>query len=156
MPFFRRMFSYIWALLALPIILATFMGGDYWARQLVSLTGIKVSPWFTGGDIHQVIEHEQYRTMVHQAVFDGLIGQRSRGFVQIDWQPKRESLPEKLMERIDYNQDGAIDFQIQLDSIKNQARLVHKKPYVLGIESIYSLGTERALRVLLKNNNHSF
>ncbi len=152
MPYFRHMFRYIWALLTLPIILATFMGGDYWARQLVSLTGIKVSPRFTGGEIIQIIEHEQYQTLIHRAVFDGLIGQRSRGFVQIDWQPKRESLPEKLMEEIDYNQDGAIDVKIQLDSIKNQARLVHKKPYVLGIDSIYPLGPERALRVLLKND----
>ncbi len=46
------------------------------------------------------------------------------------------------MEGIDYNQDGAIDFKIQLDSIKNQARLVHKKPYVLGIDSIMGIVME--------------
>ena len=159
MAYFRQMLragaGYMWALLALPIILATFMGGDYWARQLISFTGIKVSPWLTGGDIIQTIEHGPYRTLIHRAVFDGLIGQRSRGFIQIDWQPETGFLPGRLNELIDYNRDGFIDFKIRLDTIKNQAWLVNKKPYVVGIESIYQLGHERVIRVLLINRrNH--
>ncbi len=155
MVYFRQKLAagtgYLWALLALPIILATFMGGSFLAHQLVLFTGIKVSPWFTGGDILQTIEHNTYRTLIHRAVFDGLIGERSRGFIQIDFQPEGGLLPEKLWEEIDYNQDGTIDFKIQLDSIKNQARLRNKQPYVVGIQSVDKVNDESVVRVLLIN-----
>lgn len=155
MGYFRRKLvagmGYLWALLALPIILATFMGGGFLAHQLVSFTGIKVSPWFTGGDILQTIEHNTYRTLIHRAVFDGLIGERNRGFIRIDFQPKGELLPEKLWEGIDYNQDGTVDFKIQLDLIRNQARLRNKQPYVVRIQSVDQVNDERVVRVLLIN-----
>jgi hypothetical protein len=155
----RSMIGYLWALLALPIIVATFMGNDYWAGNLVAVTGIKVSPWFTGGNVNRTVYHGQYQTIIHRAVFEGLIWQRSRGFVQIDWKPiKREklvsgTLPEEIHESIDYDQDGVVDFQIQLNTKTDHAALVAPKSYVLGIQSVYQLKNGRAVRVLLRNKN---
>lgn len=149
----RSMIGYLWALLALPIILATFIGGDFWAEKLVASTGLKVSPWFTGGEVRMTVNHEQYRTLIHQAVFDGLIRQRKQGFIQINWQPVTGTLPGEIDEIIDYDRDGVADFQIQLHTQKDQAELIAKKPYVLGIQPVYKLENERAVRVLLKNHN---
>jgi hypothetical protein len=151
MAYFRHMLVYLWALFAVPIILVTFMGGGYWASKLVSVTGIKVSPWLTGGDIFQIINHGQYRTFIHQPVFEGLIGPRKRGFIQIDWREEAGFLPGILNEMIDYNRDGLIDFKIQFDTKKNQARLINKKSNINEIEAIYQLDHGRAVRVSLKN-----
>ncbi|HBE78631.1 MAG TPA: hypothetical protein DDW65_12775 [Firmicutes bacterium] len=152
----RSMIGYLWALLALPIIVATFMGNDYWAGHLVAVTGIKVSPWFTGGNVNRIVHHGQYQTILHRAVFDGLIWQRSRGFVQINWKPVKlvsRTLPEEIHESIDYDHDGVVDFQIQLNTKTDHAELVAPKSYVLGIQSVYQLKNEKAVRVLLRNKN---
>ena len=147
----RSLIGYLWALLALPIILATFIGQDFWANQLVDATGIHVSPWLTGGEVTQTIDHQQYRTILHQPVFEGLVRPRSQGFVQINWQPVAPILPDIISETIDYNRDGIADFQIELNTQTNRADLSHKQPYVLGIERVYQLANERVVRILLKN-----
>jgi hypothetical protein len=92
-----------WAFLALPIIIATFVANDFWAKQLVANTGLKVSPWDTGGEVVQTINHGEYRTQIHQTVFEGVIWERRKGFVQINWQPVRRLLPEIIDEEIDYD-----------------------------------------------------
>ncbi|HBF39965.1 MAG TPA: hypothetical protein DDW50_22000 [Firmicutes bacterium] len=155
MAHWRQFIGYLWASFALFIILATFIGGGFWARKLVNLTGIKVSPWLNGGDIVQIIQNDRYRIFIHQVVFDGLIGQRKQGFVQIDWQPKTGLLPAQLNDSIDYDHDQVVDFTIRFNSKTNRAWLIDKKPYVIKIGSIYPLGHERAIRVLLINSMSS-
>ena len=44
----RKFLVYVWALMAVPILLATFIGNNVWARKLVNFTGLKVSPLYTG------------------------------------------------------------------------------------------------------------
>ncbi len=149
----RSMAGYLWALLALPVILSTFLGQGFWANQLVAVTGIHVSPWLAGGEVVQTIDHRQYRIILHRPVFDGLVGQRNQGFVQINWQPVAEFLPAIIKETVDYDRDGMADFKIEFDTKTNHIELSDKKPYVLGIEQVYKLENERAVRVLLKYQN---
>ena len=101
--------GYAIAILTIPISLATLFGMSFFSHQLVDITGIKVSPWFTGGEIVQVIDHGTYRTLMHRPVFDGLISERTIGFIQIDWEPGN-NLPLIIRDEIDYNSDGIADF----------------------------------------------
>jgi hypothetical protein len=149
----RAVLGYSWALLALPIILATFIGNGFWAEKLVAATGLKVSPWFTGGEVVQTIDHLEYQTIIHRPVFDGLIWQRGQGFVQIDWQPQAGVLPGGVDETIDYDRDGTEDFRIQLNTETNRAKLIASKSYIIGIEHIYSVENERIIRIGIKNKH---
>lgn len=143
--------AYIWALLALPIVLAAFIGNRFLAEKLVTITGLQKSPWDTGGEIVQTINHGAYQTMIHRPVFDGLISERKKGFVQVDWRANDGTLLEIINEEVDYDRDGIIDFQIQLDTGNNKAEINPLSPYVVGLWRVYRLENERAVRVLLKN-----
>ena len=143
--------AYIWALLALPIVLAAFIGNSFWAEKLITLTGLRISPWNTGGEIVQTINHGTYQTMIHRPVFDGLISERKKGFVQVDWRADEGTLLEIISEEVDYDRDGITDFQIQLDTGNNQAEIKPLSPYVIGLWGVYSLENEWAVRVSLKN-----
>jgi len=149
----RVFFGYAWAIMAFPIILATFIGNNFWAEKIAMGTGLKVSPWFTGGEVVQTIQHQHYRTLIHRPVFDGLIGERNRGFVQINWRAGDNELPGLIDEAIDYNRDGKMDFRIKLNTKTGQAELLAPKPNVIGIEQVYKLKNERVVRVLLKNKH---
>lgn len=143
--------AYLWALLALPIVLAAFIGNSFWAEKLITLTGLGISPWNTGGEIVQTINHGTYQTTIHRPVFDGLISQRKKGFVQVDWRADEGTLLEIISEEVDYDRDGTTDFQIQLDTGNNQAEIKPLSPYVIGLWGVYRLQNDRVVRILLKN-----
>jgi hypothetical protein len=147
----KSLFAYAWVLLATPIVLATFMGYRSFSRTLAEATGVKVSPWFVGGDVVREIEHGGYRTVLRRPVFKGLVGQRSTGFVQVEWQPAEGlSLPELVKESVDYDGDGTDDFAVSLETAANRATLASHSARVLGVERVYDLGRERAIRVRLR------
>lgn len=145
--------AYLWALLALPIVLAAFIGNSFWAEKLITLTGLQISPWDTGGEIVQTINHDTYQTLIHRPVFDGLIAERKKGFVQVDWRADEGTLLEIISEEVDYDLDGTTDFQIRLDTGNNKAEINPLSPYVIGIWGVYRLENERAVRVSLKNKH---
>lgn len=151
MKYIGTIFRYLWALLAFPIVLATFTGNSFWAEKLVAIAGLEISPWDTGGEIVQRIDQGNYQTLVHRPVFDGLICERKNGFVQVDWKATGEVLPAIINDEIDYDCDGTNDFQIRLDTGKNKADLVELSPDVIELERVYKLEDGRAVRVLLKN-----
>lgn len=144
--------GYAWAVLAIPIVLATFMGMDFWARGLAGATGVIISPWFTGGEIARTERHEGYRTEIHRPVFDGLLGQRKEGFVQVTWMPEKETLPPVIDEAIDYDGDRVEDFFISLDTRTNEASLSPESSRVIGLGEIITLREGRVARVRLKND----
>jgi hypothetical protein len=149
----RAFFGYAWAAMALPIILATFTGNNFWAEKIVKGTGLKVSPWYTGGEVVQTIDHQQYQTLIHRAVFDGLVWKRNQGFVQINWQGSDDEFPGLIDEAIDYDRDGIEDFRIRLNTKTGVVGLIAPKPYVLRVEQVYRLKNERVVRVLLRNKH---
>lgn len=149
----RAFFGHAWAVMALPIILATFMGNNFWAEKIVTGTGLKVSPWYTGGEVVQTIDHQLYRSLIHRPVFDGLVWKRNQGFVQINWQGGENEFPGLIDEEIDYDRDGIKDFRIRLNTKSDKVELIAPKSYVIGVEQVYKLKNERVVRVLLRNKH---
>jgi hypothetical protein len=149
----KSILGHTWAILALPIMLATFMGLDYWAKSLAKITDVEISPWFSGGEIIRTLVHENYKTILHRPVFDGLFGERKEGFVQVNWVPLDENLPPVINEEIDIDRDGTNDFHIQFNTLTNRAYLTDHSDRIIGIEEVYSLGKERAVRVELRNSS---
>ena len=148
----KSVLGYAWALTALPIILATFIGMNSWNRGFAELTGLEISPWYSGGRSAQTIAHEGYVTTVNEPVFQGLFRETKRGFVQVKWTPGAGvSLPNQLSEAIDFDGNGAPDFSIRLSAGTNRAELEPLSPLVLGVREVLDLGKERAVRVNMLN-----
>ncbi len=145
-------FGYTWAGLCLVVVLATFVGWGFWEKTLATGTGLHISPRFSGGEIRQTIDHESYRVLLHRLVFDGLVGERAEGFVQIDWVPqKNQSLPSVLEEDFDIDGDNTVEIRVRLDTVSGKAELLRKTSWVLGLEPVISADSERILRVRLHN-----
>ena len=145
----RTIMSYTLAFLATPLVMATFIGLDHWSKRLVASTGIKIYPRITGGEVVKTLDHPGYRTESHRAVFDGFLWHGKTGFVQIDWIPSRTA-PRIIDEEIDYNQDGQMDFRIQLDTQTLEAKLVGYNSHVLSLGGVYRLKKGYAVRINLQ------
>ncbi len=146
----KAFFGYALAALGLPVTLATFMGMGFWSNGLVATTGLRVSPWFTGDEVARTVAHESYETRIHKPVFQALIGERSEGFVQVDWAPPGR-VPALMAEDIDYNADGQVDFRVELDTQEERATITPYTAQVLGLQGTYRLKDAWAVRVALKN-----
>jgi hypothetical protein len=146
----RSYLAYGWALLATPLVLVTFMGMDPLKERFVAITGLHVHPLYTGGEQAQTLDHGSFQTIVHRPVFDGLIGQRRTGFVQIQWQPKDANLPDSIDEQIDYDQDGKPDLEIHLDTRTDQAKLGPSDGRVLSVGEVIRVRNGRVARVNLR------
>lgn len=144
--------GYIWALFAFFIVLATFVGYDTLPRKLASAAGLTVSPRFTGGEIVRTIDHGAYKTHIHRPVFDGLIGEREKGFIQLNWEPSA-CLPSVIREKIDYDGNQREDFLITLDTNTGDTSLTAFDARVRSIERSYRLKRGWAVRVLLRKRS---
>ncbi len=148
----KSVLGYAWALTALPIILATFIGMNSWNKGFAELTGLEISPWYSGGKSACTVTHEGYVTTVNEPVFQGLFRETKRGFVQVRWTPGAgASLPDRLTEAVDFDRDGAPDFSVRLSAAANKAELEPLSPLVLGVREVLDLGKERAVRVNVLN-----
>jgi hypothetical protein len=140
--------GYTWAVLCVAIVLATFVGLGFWEKALATGTGLHVSPRFSGGEIRQTLDHGTYRTLLRRTVFDGLLGDRESGFVQIDWVPKKTGvLPAILEEALDLDGDGSVDVRVRLEN--QTATLLSRAPWVLDPDPVIAAGSERILRLNL-------
>jgi hypothetical protein len=144
--------GHIWALLAFFIALVTFVGFDTLPRVLVAATGITVSPRFTGGEIVRTVDHGVYKTYIHRPVFDGLIGERQEGFVQLNWEPFA-GLPPVIQEKIDYDGDHREDFLVTLDTRTGDASLTAFDTSARSIDRSYRVKKGWAVRVLLQKRS---
>lgn len=145
----KKVLGYGLAVLATPIVLATFIGLQFWAPKLAAATGVQVSAWYTGGEIVRTIAHDGYETRIHRPVFDGFLWDRSEGFVQIDWGPP-DSVPPLVAESIDFDNNGTPDFRVELDRQKITARLSEQSDAVIALEGAYKLKKSYTVRVFLR------
>jgi hypothetical protein len=146
----QSFFCYIAAVLTLIVALVTFIGMNFFSHKLVGATGLKISPWFSGGEIVRTIDHGSYKTLQHRAVFDALIGKRAEGFVQVDFFPPA-ALPDKINEKIDFDLDGKIDFYLEYDVANNTAVITAYNPRVVSLAGCYVLKERRVVRIRLRN-----
>jgi hypothetical protein len=102
----------IWALLAMILILILFPGLNSFSGSVAKLPFMKLNPNYSGGEVAKQIVSENYTIDIRKPVFDGLIGQKSTGFVQIDWRGK---IPDQIADTIDYDLDQQADFLIRIN-----------------------------------------
>jgi hypothetical protein len=148
----RPLLGYAWAVLALFVVVATFMGNRFFSRAFASATGIAISARYSGGEIRRTVEHGAYRTLIHRPVFDGLLGEHRDGFIQINWEPL-EGIPPIVEEKIDYDGDGKNDFLVRLDTGSGRAELTGLQPSVRSVDKVYRLRKGWVVRVLLRRPN---
>ena len=146
----QTFFGYTAAVLMMIVAVGTFLGMNSFSHKLISATGLQISPWFSGGEIVRTIDHGSYKTLQHRAVFDALIGHRAEGFVQVDFSPPA-ALPDHIKEKIDFDLDGKIDFDLEYDVADNSAVITTYNPRVVSLAGCYVLKERRAVRVRLRN-----
>lgn len=145
----RRIAGYAWAAACIVAVLTTFFGNDYFTAKLATATGITVSARFTGGEIIRTAEHGAYRTLVHRPVYDGLIGERSEGFIQIEWRPVT-GFPPVIDEDVDFTGDGQADFAFRLDTAAGSGTLTPISPAVVALQTLVKVEQGWVARVALR------
>jgi hypothetical protein len=145
----RSIIGYMWAIAAIIVVFATFLGSNFFSRALVAASGVKISPRYSGGEVIRSVDHGSYRTHVHRPVFDALIGERSEGFIQLNWEPLA-GLPGVIEESVDYSGDGKADFSIRVDTKTGKTLLTPIDPLVLSMDRAVKLDNGWMVRVRLK------
>lgn len=144
----KALLGYIIAVLTLFVVLATFIGNDFFAKKFVTMTSLKVSPIFTGGEVAKTLSLEGYQVKIHEPVFQGLFSDRSDGFIQIDYEGK--NIPPIISQNIDFDNDGKNDFYIKYDVKNNKSEFKSLNKNVVTLESVYKMKDSYAARVTLK------
>jgi hypothetical protein len=107
---------------------------------------MKINPNLTGGEAAEQIVMKSYTLVVRKPVFDGLIGKKKQGFVQIDW---RGDLPDIISDTIDYNLDNKPDFVINISRSASSTILKPLNPKVrkVGISTPTSYGWSARIKI---------
>jgi len=144
--------SYGAAALASVLVLAVIalMVGGGLDRLLDKALGLRLAPSISGGEVTMTIPHGAYEARIHRMVFDGLLGQRREGFIQVDWTPLA-NLPRSIDEEIDADADGRPDFRLTVDTAEAASRLTPYASWVLRLEGTYRRKESLAVRVELSN-----
>ena len=88
--------------------------------SVVGDLNLKIAPWFSGGEVAFLIDRNSYQIKVYHPVYPALIGEGSKGFVQLVWQP-RSALPSRVQDAIDLNHDGTVDCEISFSNPRDEA-----------------------------------
>jgi len=146
----KSILGYMIAALCIVAAFVTFVGNTYFGKLIVSGSGITISPRITGGRVVKTIDHGDYKTEIHETVFQGLFSDREQGFIHIEW-VKTSKIPDMIIEDIDYDNDKQIDFRVEYNTIDNEAKITPVNPNVISLADQYMLSEGFAIRVLLKN-----
>lgn len=135
-----------WAFACLIVIIILFPALNPLANSVSKLPFMKINPNYTGGEVVREISKENYTINIRKPVFDGLIGERKNGFVQVDWRGK---LPRTITDTIDFDNDNNKDFAVQIDTLNNQSTLTPINPKVKEIRISTKTSYGWAIRVEL-------
>jgi hypothetical protein len=119
-----------WAFICLIIIIVLFPGLNSFSASAARLPFMKINPNYTGGEIAYQIIETSCTLDVRRPVFDGLLSEKNKGFVQIDW---KGNVPENISDTIDYNRDNNPDFKIAIDRINTKTTLDALNKKVIGV-----------------------
>ena len=144
--------GYAWAGACLVVVLVMFAGSEYLSGKLASATGITVSPRYSGGEVIRSIDHGTYKTILHRPVFDGLIGERRDGFIQIEWQPVT-ALPLLIEDAVDFTGDGKEDFSFRLDTAAGSGAITPRNPSVVALEWVVKVNQGWVARIQLRKTS---
>ncbi|MCU0461147.1 MAG: hypothetical protein MUF36_03895 [Bacteroidales bacterium] len=129
----------IWALCCLIVMIMLYFALGGLSEGFAKLPFMKLNPNTNGGELAQQVVMDNCTLMIRKPVFDGLLRERNKGFVQIEW---KGDLPGKINDTIDYNMDSSPDFVIGIIVPENQVNLVALNPKVrdVGISTSTSYG----------------
>jgi len=136
-----------WALTGLILIIMLFPFLNSFSSSAARLPFMKINPNYSGGTAASEIVSEGCTIVVRKPVFDWLIGERKKGFVQVDW---RGNVAEKMSDSIDYDLDGAPDFLVQVDRSTLETLLVPFNPLVSNLKTSTQTSYGWAVRVGIK------
>jgi hypothetical protein len=136
-----------WAFLCLILIVIFFPGFNTFSSSVAKLPFMKINPNYSGGEIAQRYVMESCTLVIRKPVFDGLIGERQNGFVQIDW---KGDIPENIQDTIDYNMDSIPDFLIRINTKEPDTRLEPLTGNVTGVNISTPTSYGWAVRINLK------
>jgi hypothetical protein len=139
-----------WALAGLILILVLFPGLSSFSASASRLPFMKINPNLTGGDVARQMVSGGCTLDIRKPVFDGLIGKRKNGFVQLDW---RGNVPETIKDTIDYNNDGISDFSVIINRKDSKTELASFNPLVKKVDVSTPTSYGWAIRVELKRDN---
>jgi hypothetical protein len=124
--------GYIWAAIGAIVIVAMFFNMWKLSHAAAGLPFVKVHPRYSGGEVVEAVDEAGAKWTIHRAVFDGLIAERSEGFVQIDVEAAGKGA--SLERAIDWNRDGKPDFTLQIPTDPNAAPTVSEAaPEIAGV-----------------------
>jgi hypothetical protein len=135
-----------WAFAGLILIIILFPGLNSFSASASRLPFMKINPNYSGGEVVKQMISDGCTLSVRKPVFDGLLGERKNGFVQIDW---RGQIPEIIKDTIDFNLDGLPDFSVMIMRKEAKTELVplNREVKKIGISTPTSYGW--AIRVEL-------
>ena len=138
-----------WAFLCLILILVLFPRLNSFSDSASKLPFMKINPNYSGGEVAYQITAASCTTDIRKPVFEGLINERKKGFVQIDW---RGNIPDEITDTIDYDLDKKADFYVTI--VRSQSKTSLKSFNSRVGEVLVSTPTSYgwALRVMLKND----
>jgi hypothetical protein len=142
----------LWAAAALPLVVVLFLGFGRWPGLLVAATGLEVAPRWTGGEVAASTPRDTFTIQVHRPVFDALIGESSKGFVQVDIVPAGgDALPARVVETVTPAANPALAFRLLLEPATRGAIVEPIGDAVIGLRGAYQLDRGMAVRVNLRN-----
>ena len=109
-----------WAFAGLILIIILFPGLNSYSVSVSKLPFMKINPRYTGGEIATHLISDKCTLDIRKPVFNGILKERTSGFVQMDWRGK---IPETIKDSIDFNNDGQKDFFIQVNRTKSESHL---------------------------------
>lgn len=110
----------VWAIACLILLLLLFPGVNSLSGTLAKRKFMKINPNYTGGEIAWHYDRKDYSVDVRHPVFDGLIKEKKKGFVQVDW---RGNIPDIINDTIDYDLDGKADVCIMIERNKSKTEI---------------------------------
>ncbi len=134
----RTIPAYLWAVICVLLIPAAFIGNDTFAKQLARLPFMKINPIYTGGEVARITGDSTLKITINKPVFEALIGERSKGFVQIKFEGD-SLLPEIINQNIDFDNDSVEDFKLDINTKTNNTQfevLNNKNVIDLGVSTM--------------------
>lgn len=146
--------GYIWVIAAIFVSIIGLINQGSIAEVFIIQRGYQVTENWRGGKVDSVKVHDGYQTIIHQPVFEGLLTKKSHGFIRIDWTSEQE-LPAKIVEVVDYNHDGRVDFIIRLNTSNNTVDFhsYHGRNLALMDEKVLVFERSRSLRIKIHREN---
>ncbi len=115
--------AYLWAVACFILIPITFIKNDAFAKQMATLSFMKVHPVYSGGELNRTYEADDSLLIsVNKPVAAALFGDRKQ-MVQVTFS-KPGQLPGKIDQVIDYNFDGNPDFQVIINTTNGETKLI--------------------------------